>query len=88
MKDRINDINQDIDYMWKLTAKYPYLADNFQSVVDRLNSKKEELTELNNLEDLADYRGEDFNRIDKENDDLSVIKAKIQSQQAWIDSHK
>ena len=47
MKEKINDINQDIEYMWKLTSKYPYLADSFQSVIDRLNSKKEKLTELN-----------------------------------------
>lgn len=88
MKNKINDINQDLDYMLKLIGKYPYLSDNFHMVIKRLNDQKRELEKIDSLNDLSGYKGEAFNLIDKNKDDLSVITAKLQAQQDWIDRNK
>ena len=89
MQESINDINQDLEHIWKLMSKYPYLANNLNQIADELTMKKKELEKenLNNLKDLKDYQGEDFNRIE-ETDDIGVIQAKLLAQQQWINSHK
>ena len=88
MKEKIERINQDINHVLGLMSTYPYLSDNLNQVVDKLKVQKEQLEELNSLEDLSDYEGPDFNKIDKKVDDLGVVKAKLQAQQAWIDKNK
>lgn len=88
MRNKINDINQDLDYMLKLIGKYPYLSDSFHMVIERLNNQKRELEKIDSLNDLPGYKGEAFNLIDKDKDDLSIITAKLQAQQDWIDRNK
>lgn len=88
MKERLNEINQDINHILGLISRYPYLSDNFNQVIERLKNQKDELEKINSLEDLPDYEGISDNRIDKDKDDLSVIRAKLQSQQEWIDKNK
>lgn len=87
MENKIKDINQDLEYMLKLIGKYPYLSDSFHLVIERLNNQKKELEKIDSLKDLPDYKGEAFNLIDKEKDDLSVITAKLKAQQDWIDKN-
>lgn len=88
MREKIEEVTRDLEHMMKLTNTYPYLGNDLWRVVERLSERKKELEEIDRLEDLKDYQGDSSNKIDKERDDLSVIKAKLQAQREWISKNK
>lgn len=84
IRNQILDVKSDIDHTMLLISKYPYLSNELSKVVDELKIKLDKLEEAEKLEDDPNYNEPDYNRINKDEDDLSVIKSKIKAQKKYI----